>query len=684
MRHIIVLSYFVLHTLLLPASGEIISVSGNKEIIQITGNYLQVAEDATKLKTFNEIVTETWKPLSMRIPNFGFENSSFWLKATIANTTDNYLEKILEIKNPNLDKISIVILRANGDTLYQEAGDSYPWEHRIIKNKYFQFILKFFPKESLNVYINLQNSGEQFQAPMSIGSPEQYKLTESKEQVFFGLYFGIIIFALLLNLFFYFVLADHHLLYYLGYLLGLLLLQLSFTGVGFQYFWPDSIYLANRANPIFANLSVLFLLHFCIHFLQTKAYVPALHKLLKSLSFIIILPALFAWIPGQLFYTISVLSINIITMLLNILIIPTSIIIWNRKYKPARFFTIAFVILSLSVFVFIFKNFGLLPPTMLTEFGLQIGSAAEVLLLTLAVIDRFKQFKDDGLKNLNEINRLKTEANIELEKKVVERTAEINRQKFELEEKQKEILDSIYYAKRIQNALMASDEVLNKNLGEYFVFYKPKDIVSGDFYWATYSDSTAAFYLAVCDCTGHGVPGAFMSLLNTSYLNEAINEKSISDCGNVFNHVRKKLIENISQEGAQDGMDGIIISISKQNATIKYAAAHNAPLLVRNGHAESLNCNKMPIGKSFDTSPFQSYSLNIQNGDTLYLFTDGYPDQFGGEKGKKLKYKNFVQTLLSISVLPMAQQKKELEKHFEKWKGNLEQLDDVLVVGLRF
>ncbi|MDP1800247.1 MAG: tetratricopeptide repeat protein [Bacteroidota bacterium] len=259
---------------------------------------------------------------------------------------------------------------------------------------------------------------------------------------------------------------------------------------------------------------------------------------------------------------------------------------------------------------------------------------------------------------------------------------ETEEQKSIIEEKQKEIVDSINYAKRIQYTLLAHEDILKENLKEHFVLFKPKDIVSGDFYWATKKDNR--FYLAVCDCTGHGVPGAFMSLLNISFLNEAINEKNISEPHEVFNHVRKRLIENISQNGGQDGMDGILVCIDTLKNTITYSAANNSPILISANEAVELPKDKMPVGKGERENSFTLQHIDIKNGDILYLYTDGFADQFGGPKGKKYKYKQLNSRLLAINQLPLKDQSSTLLSNFKDWKGNLEQVDDVCVIGIKF
>ncbi|MBK7667175.1 MAG: tetratricopeptide repeat protein [Sphingobacteriaceae bacterium] len=260
-----------------------------------------------------------------------------------------------------------------------------------------------------------------------------------------------------------------------------------------------------------------------------------------------------------------------------------------------------------------------------------------------------------------------------------EQKKEVEQQKSLIEIHQKETLDSINYAKRIQYSLLAHDALLNENLNEYFVLFKPKDIVSGDFHWATSVGSK--FYLAVCDSTGHGVPGAFMSLININFMNEAINEKKIYQPNEVFNHVRQSLIQNVSQDGQKDGMDGILVCFEK--GKLNYASANNAPLVISDNQIVEFKKDKMPVGAGERDASFNLHELKVKKGDVVYLYTDGFADQFGGEKGKKFKYKQLNELLLSVSQLPLAQQKQKLESVFQNWKGNLEQVDDVCIVGIR-
>jgi serine phosphatase RsbU (regulator of sigma subunit) len=257
----------------------------------------------------------------------------------------------------------------------------------------------------------------------------------------------------------------------------------------------------------------------------------------------------------------------------------------------------------------------------------------------------------------------------------------------EVAQKNKDITDSIQYAKRIQRALLASDTLLKKNLPEYFVLYRPKDIVSGDFYWANFVNGK--FLIITADCTGHGVPGAFMSLLNISLLNEITLQRKITSPDLILNNVRDQIIGILNPEGTEteskDGMDCMLCSFDIKNNQVEFAAANNPLWVLKNGNSEidEYKPDKQPVGFHSVYKPFSLQTIPLAKGDIVYSFTDGFADQFGGPKGKKFKYKQLEELILANAHLPLNEQKNIFEKSFLSWQGDLEQVDDVLVIGVR-
>ncbi|MDR1666398.1 MAG: SpoIIE family protein phosphatase [Bacteroidales bacterium] len=256
----------------------------------------------------------------------------------------------------------------------------------------------------------------------------------------------------------------------------------------------------------------------------------------------------------------------------------------------------------------------------------------------------------------------------------------------EVEQQKEEITDSIIYAKRIQTALLPDVSQVNEILNDYFVLYKPRDIVSGDFYWVTAKQNKTI--VAVADCTGHGVPGAFMSILGVSFLNEIIRNYDLQ-VDEVLNLLREQVIKSLKQmEVVRDGMDMALCAIDWEKARIEYAGA-NIPLFLLRApthHSEELTeipPDRMPIGLYEKEQPFTRHIVPLTQGDALYLCSDGYCDQFGGPNLKKFKKKNLKKLLLDIYTQNMSCQKKILETTLEQWKGDLPQVDDILMLGIK-
>lgn len=302
------------------------------------------------------------------------------------------------------------------------------------------------------------------------------------------------------------------------------------------------------------------------------------------------------------------------------------------------------------------------------------GIGSSIFLISLVVFRGYRQKK--------KANALLEDKNVTIQNQ----KDEVEHQKMLIEEKQKEIVDSITYAKRIQRALLASEGLLSKNLGEYFVFYRPKDIVSGDFYWAGNTED-GKFLLLTGDCTGHGVPGAFMSLLNISYLHEITAVKQISEPARILNAQRDAIALALNAEGAEntswDGMDCTLCSFDRKNNQLILAGAFNPVWIIRNRVLTEYKTDKQPVGRyEVENVSFTQQVIQLEKGDAVYTLTDGFPDQFGGDKGKKYKYMAMKEFLVSISSDSMAIQKQKIEMEFDRWRGDFMQIDDVLVIGI--
>lgn len=321
---------------------------------------------------------------------------------------------------------------------------------------------------------------------------------------------------------------------------------------------------------------------------------------------------------------------------------------------------------------------------------------------------------------LSERRQRKAKAQIADQKLRIEaQKVEVEEAHEQLTEKNQEILDSIEYAKRIQNAILPPERIVKEYLDASFILYKPKDVVAGDFYWMETVDDVV--YYAAADCTGHGVPGAMVSVICVNGLNRSVREFGLREPGEILDKTRELVIKEFekSEEDVKDGMDISLCALSTKTNELMWAGAHNPLWIIREVGEESeegavllsevkggpegkviqtstppslttdglglfeLKADKQPIGKFELAKPFTTHRIQLNSGDTIYTFSDGYPDQFGGENGKKYKSGKFKRTLIAMSQKDIHEQHKLLDQEFESWRGEIEQIDDVCVIGVR-
>ncbi|MEO6882847.1 MAG: SpoIIE family protein phosphatase [Bacteroidia bacterium] len=401
-------------------------------------------------------------------------------------------------------------------------------------------------------------------------------------------------------------------------------------------------------------LSVLCILLFVVEFVESlRVSISALLKKREG-----------AWIMamGVLFIPISLVLMIVISVL-------QSAFKWtDMSLFPVFALAYSFVCIPISMSIYLARNFSL------------INKNLKYKLIEV------EQLSAQTLQQEQEKKKILEGQKDQLEKQVTERTAELIIQKKEIEEKNKNITDSIQYAKRIQEAMLPEVSFIQKYLPQSFVLFQPRDIVSGDFYWfCDLPDSSVL--IAVADCTGHGVPGAFMSMIGHTLLDEIVKEKKITKpsfiLDELHNAVRVSLKQNYGD--SRDGMDIALCKINTQDKKLEYAGAMR-PLWIYNqqGELTETKANKQAIGgMDISQKMFINHSIDLNLGDTIYLSTDGYADQFGGKEGKKMMVKNFKHLLSEITFLKKEEQQKKLLESFKNWKGTNDQVDDVLVIGIK-
>jgi len=373
-----------------------------------------------------------------------------------------------------------------------------------------------------------------------------------------------------------------------------------------------------------------------------------------------------AWIIGSgIIFTVAFFALYVILALLG----------------HAEFFNTQEGIMGIFVLIFVVYATLSIPSSMTIYLARDFARTSKNLEKKLIEVEYLSA---KNLEQEKEKQQILANQNEMLEKQVQERTVEISHQKEIIEEKNKDITDSINYAKRIQDAILTSKEIKYRIFPNAFVLFKPKDIVSGDFYW--FAEKDGKKLIAACDCTGHGVPGALMSMIGNNALNQLVNERGITSPGEILDELHKEVRRTLKQEednATKDGMDVALLTFSSPTEA-EYAGAQRPLWVIKGGQIEETKATKISIGGHAheDGVKFVKHSFTFAKGDTLYIFSDGYADQFNSEE-KKLMTRKFKEILLSIQDLDMPAQEKYLSDFIENWKGKLEQTDDILVIGIR-
>lgn len=642
-------------------------------------------------------------------PNLGFTSNNYWFKFILTNTQAKQ-SRVLEFAYPFFNQLDVYIPSFDGKYQKTTVGDHFPFSARPYKHKNFLFDLSFESGETKIIYAYLHCNGEATSFPVKVWTKHDYLRNNYEEHLALGIYYGIILFVFFFSAFLWFIVRERYQLYYFLYIIGVAIFQFSLDGLAFEYFWPNNVWFANHVIPLSGSFTIMALILFVISLLKTKIHTPVIHKILMFLLAIDVAFFVLSFIPNPS-YSIALMGLNFIAVPINILILISAIISYRMGISTAKYFLVAFSLLILGILAALFKNFGILPRVFLTEYSIQMGSAIELIMLSLALAENVKLLKAEKeeaqallFDELKEKSRLQELANIELEQKVHERTAEIQLQKEVIEEKSKDITASINYALKIQEAILPRDEELKASLNDYFVFYKPRDIISGDFYWFSKRDNL--IFIAAADCTGHGVPGALMSMLGNSFLNEIVNEYNIYNPADILDLLRLKVIKTLRQRetNTKDGMDISICVLNTELREINYAGAFNPVYItsdvnenaisgfevyqnefVPNKYLKILPADRFPVGivEGQFNDMFTNKKYHYHPGDCLYMFSDGLADQFGGSQGKKYKTKQLKDLLLKVSKYDMEYQMLNISDDFENWKGTHEQVDDILMIGIR-
>lgn len=640
---------------------------------QIKLNYLITKDQLSLEEVISKAENAEFKEGNAQNLSLGFSNNTVWLQILVQNPSNEATDIRLEFGYPLLDEVNF-FKQKNGQwesTLY---GDQQKFAQREIPHRNLVLSLQPSPNTWETYYVKV-NSGSSLLFPLSVRVAEEQHSLMRKQELVYGIFYGVMLAMIIYNLFLFFGLREKVYLFYVAAILSSTLFFSSTAGHAFQYLWPNWPWWANQVIPFVMGTLAIFSALFAINFLEIKRYSIWSYRALIFVAVnggIIVLMAFIA--PYSLTIRLAVLLL----LLDAIVLLSAGIISWTKGNKSARIFILAWGAYLSGAILIALRNLGLLPNNFLTGHAVEIGSMLEVLLLSLALSDKYRLLRLEKEAAQEEALELQKNVNEKLEQMVEERTREIKRQ-------QEDIHSSLLYARRIQNVLIPSREEMKKVLPKSFVLFKPRDIVSGDFYWLTELDGRVI--LAVVDCTGHGVPGAFMSILGHNLLHEIIDVQGIHDPGQILNYmhhgVRRVLHQD--QNDIRDGMDMAICVVDEKSKTLQYAGAKSPMVLIKDGVMLHIKADRLPVGgEQLEADRvYQVHSFEYENYCSAYFFSDGFQDQFGGPENKKFMIHRLKELLGSLHKKPLNEQQEKLEQALENWKGRQPQVDDILLVGLK-
>ncbi len=646
-------------------------------------------------------------------------NAKYWLRVSIKNASPERERLILGTSL--FDYISFYLPDSSGQFDVQHSGNLYPNHKKRINSgsfSYGDFYLE--AGATATCYMYVQNEEDKFfqflhLSPSVYSEAEFNKLADTRN-LFNLLFIGAVFIMAIYNLFLFFIVKEVSYIIYVGYNLSIMSYAYALSGSLVENFADNVNYQDHLILYTGISAMICYVL-FSQRILLTKAKMPKVHLFLNVCVGLL----------GSSFVltAFDILRLSVPICFTVALVGYTSILLVaigsaRSGYLPAKYFLIANVFYYTGVVVGILQMLGFAPSHM---FGLtssanaEIGVVLELAFFSLSLGAKINLMRDEIARKQIEQEKLKREEeqrrnefmeqqNKVLERKVAERTIElverneeINQQNEELaqqaellskandelDKRNRDIVASINYAKRIQQAMMPSKERFDDVFAEYFLFFRPRDIVSGDFYWMTRKGSK--IYVAAADCTGHGVPGALMSMIGNERLNHSVNHLGLDSPELILHDLNIGVREVLKQKetNTNDGMDIAFCVIDMAQKTLSYAGAMNPLVYVQDGELHFIHGTRSPIGgqQREDDRIFEKHQISFETPTTFYIYTDGYQDQFGGEHDQKFMAKRFRELLFRIHHLPIAEQRDVLESTFLKWKGGHKQLDDILVFGVK-
>lgn len=646
--------------------------------------------------SFQEVRQRRFQPVASL--SFGYSDAAHWVRLRLRNTSP-YDDWRLFQPITFTDYLDYYIKTEAGNWKQLKTGRNRPFYSRQNDEHVgFVFPLALKPGETCTVYFRLQGNPISF--PLEVIREDTLDKRFEQENLYYGLYFGVLIVMALYNLFLYFSLRNRNYLYYVLSILATFVVFSGSTGYLFRYLHPDLPWLNYYQTRPFMGVLVITSALFAMHFLEIRKVSTWLYRIFLAdigLALVAILLTITDVMPK---------ATNTLTTLHAPFLLLAGIVAWRKGNASARYYVLAWVFFIVGGLLTTLRNAGVLPANLITNHSAEVGSLLEIVLLSFALADRYRVIRQEKEAATRHALEVQEKANRELEGKVKERTAalqdrneELNQmneeldmtlntvqlQKNEIEHQNEQIHASINYARRIQRALLPSEPFLKKYITDAFVLFRPRDVVSGDFYYVLQRDQQTV--LALADCTGHGVPGAFMSMMGVNLMERVFSEDENRKPDEAIRILDRYIASAFlsSEDRVRDGMDAALCLIDHPTQTIYFAGAKLPLVQVRDGKAIRHRGSRVSIGgeERIQKDQVSLHRVKYRKGDRFFMFSDGYQDQFGGPKEKKFMSRRFRKLLAQTADLSPELQRERLNKTLEDWMAEAyeKQTDDILVIG---
>ncbi len=663
---------------------------------------------------------------SRQILNLGNLKATVWLRLEVEVRTP--AEWVLELDAPLLDYLEFYAPSEQGHYLIKEMGAYYPFSQRFLKVT--SYILPLHKEVGKRVYYLKIKSDFPLELPLTVSTQDKFLEENHKKDLFFGMYAGFMLSMLLYYFFLFLRLGDKSYLYYALYISLAVVFYLHLFGYSFEILWANRP-IINFYTPTMSCVLVTVVMILSSDFLESKKNTPMLHKgyyIFGFLFFLIILINL----SGN--FSLAAPPSQTIALLGLLYTLTVGIVGYWKGNKTARFFILAWSFYGVSAIIFILKVQAVLSSNIFTKYSIVWGSASTTILLAFALADKIYvlrkekgKIEQDLILSLQENEKLVQEKNKDLERQVHIRTEELQQvndelhstlefvqtQKEELEhahqrqaetlhqldqqsrkvaKHNQDMLASINYGKRIQEAMLPFEYRFESIFGQdnFFVLYQPRDVVSGDFYWLhqLQKDDKKMTFVAILDCTGHGVPGAFMSMIGNQLLYNLVESENLVLPNQILTRLNQEVKRVLKQDATQnrDGMDAALIALNWEKRELQYAGAMISLFYVSPEGIAELKATKQSIGGWQKREiPFEMQTLSFETDLQLWLATDGFQDQFGGKDYRKFMKKRLKELLFEIRGEKGSTQKMILTQTLQNWISEgreAKQTDDITIIGI--